>query len=209
MVSSGLKIISKWVLILIVFGVIIFFLYFHFYPEVVKDFFNKTNINFLDIKTGKPKFKAEFKMPENMRANVEMIYEGITSPDLITDLELNNFEGCQLTIKNKDGNLRMIVDFSGKTEFYDENIKYNPCIVDLGDVTEFTDDYARKKFNEKKSVLQSKPMKLVDKIVFINKNTFKIYDYKRNEDMYNGKIDYRSLEILIRRDNNVCFVGYH
>ena len=214
MVYLALEKPMKWILILVVFGIIVFLLYFHFYPEVIRDFFNKTNINFLDIKTGKPKFKAEFEMPENMRANVEMIYEGIISPDLITTLELNDFDRCQLTIKNKDGNLRMIVEFGGKTEFYDRDVEYNPCIIKINEdelekkILEasaggkvdsegmFVDNENQPPIDDNALLIASSNIDKVDTIVFINENTFKVEDKK-----------YKFGKGLIKTENNnVCFI---
>ena len=223
MVNLTLEEIVKWALAIMVIGTVFYLIFIHFNPTASDMFWGKINNATGIFKFGKEKTDYEFKMPLYMVNNVKTINETISilkdknipveaiSGEIIEQsLKLEDFRGCELTVRQDyNGKLKMMVkNEEGQIKYYKTKIPYSPCIIDLGDVKEFTNDYARKNDNEKKVVLKSKSIELVDKIVFINKNTFKIYDDKRDEDMYNGKIDYRYLEILIIRDNNVCFIGY-
>lgn len=223
MASLTLEEIVKWALAIMVVGTVFYLIFIHFNPTASDMFWEKINNATGFLKIGQEKLDYEFEMPQHMVDNVETINETIfilkdknlpieaTTGEIIEQsLKLEDFKNSELTVREDyKGDLKLMVkNVKGQIKYYKTNTPYSPCIIDLGDVTEFTNDYARKDDDGKEVVLQSKPMELVDKIVFINKNTFKIYDYGGDKDMYNGKIDYRSLEILIRRNNNICFVGY-
>ena len=202
--STIIKLTMGLIVIIVVFGIV------HtLFPNAMQSFSNSTHIEFPTFSLGKEKQEFDFEITNNIKGNIKMINESIISQNLVTDLTLNNFDGSTLTIGNKNGKLRMIVNFGDKTKIYDENIKYNPCIIKIDTkkleekTSELANEFSPKKIpmtEYHKALIESSKISKVSKIIFINRDTFKVDDDDEKYTFYPN--------LIKTEDSNHCFACY-
>jgi len=203
--STIIKLTMGLIVIFVVFGIV------HtLFPNAMQSFSNSTHIEFPTFSFGKERQQSEFNVPKNMEENVKRINKSIISQDLITDLTFNNFDGCTLTIENKNGKLRMVVSYGGKTKIYDEDVEYTPCIVDLKDGQDIS--------NYQKKELDNLNIRFVEKIYFkelLLPTVLGFKGYGKEEDEYQGYYMFLKespphtyKDALIKIGKDLCFVGH-